>query len=222
MDRFWQGDAMTYSRYRHPAIVRAKPAPTARRLAPPEPLLGARFPASFRDFLRVANGGYLEYVVDVPTGSGKSEPLCFGSIFSADEGTFCDETFVGEIRSAREYAKIPQGVLPFARDGGGSVVYLDLSGEGNGRVGAFLMGLPEWTGRRTESAFIELASSFDEYVAKLRIDRDELIHTLVHDATDTSHVEAAEEWLDIGMPRWREDAELVAILSEARRRLTPH
>jgi len=44
----------------------------------------------------------------------------------------------------------------------------------------------------------------------------------VHDATDMSHVEATEEWLDIGMPRWREDAELVTILSEARRRLTPH
>jgi hypothetical protein len=60
-------------------------------------------------------------------------PPC--GLFSADEGTFCDGTFVGEIRSAREYVKIPQGVLPFARDGGGSVVYLDLSLEGNGRGG---------------------------------------------------------------------------------------
>ena len=213
---------MTYSRYRHLAIERAKPAPTASQLATIETLLGARLPASFRDFLRVANGGYLEYVVDVPTDTGKIEPLCFGSIFSVDEGTFCDETFVGEIRSAREHVKIPQGVLPFARDGGGSVVYLDLSCEGNGRVVALVMGLPEWTGRRTDSAFIELASSFDEYVAKLRIDRDDVIHALVHDATGMSHVEATEEWLDIGMPRWREDAELVTILSEARHRLTPH
>ena len=49
---------------------------------------------------------------------------------------------MGEIRSAREYVKIPQGVLPFARDGGGSVVYLDLSREGNGRVVAFVMDRP--------------------------------------------------------------------------------
>ena len=218
---------MIYSRYRHLAIEGAKPAPTDSQLAAIETLLGARLPASFRDFLRVANGGSLAYVVDVPMGSGnmgsgKIEQLCFSGIFSADEGTFCDETFVGEIRSAREYVKIPQGVLPFARDGGGSVVYLDLSGEGNGRVVAFVRGLPEWTGRRTESAFIELASSFDEYVAKLRIDRDDVIDRLAHDATDMSHVEATEEWLDIVMPRWREDAELVTILSEARRRLTPH
>src|SRR5262249_53850950 len=182
-DRFEQSGAMTYSRYGPLAIERAKPAPTDSQLAAIETLLGARLPASFRDFLRVANGGSLAYVVDVPMGSGnmgsgKIEQLCFSGIFSADEGTFCDETFVGEIRSAREYVKIPQGVLPFARDGGGSVVYLDLSGEGNGRVVAFVMGLPEWTGRRTESAFIELASSFDEYVAKLRIDRADVMDTL--------------------------------------------
>jgi len=61
-----------------------------------------------------------------------------------------------------------------------------------------------------------LASSFDEYVAKLRIGQDDVIHTLVHDATDMCHVEATEEWLDIGMPRWREDAELVTILSPRR------
>jgi hypothetical protein len=94
---------MTYSRYRHLAIERAKPAPTDTQLAAIETLLGANLPASFPDFLRAAKGGYLRYVVDVPTGSGKIEPLCFGSIFSADEETFCDETFVGEIRSAREY-----------------------------------------------------------------------------------------------------------------------
>jgi SMI1 / KNR4 family (SUKH-1) len=212
---------MTYARYRHLAIERAKPAPTDTQLAAIENLLGARLPASFRDFLRVANGGYLEYVVDVRMGSGKTEPLCFCGLFSADEGTFCDGTFVGEIRSAREYVKIPQGVLPFARDGGGSVVYLDLSLEGNGRVVAFVTGLPEWTGLRTESGFIELASSFDEYVAKLRIDRDTVIDQLSDDASNLSHVDATEEWLGIGMPRWREDAELVTTLREARRRLTP-
>src|SRR5262245_43476330 len=141
---------MIYSRYRHLAITRAKPAPTDAQLATIETLLGTQLPASFREFLRVANGGYLEYVIDVPTGGGKTEPLCFCGIFSADEGTFCDETFVGEIRTAREYVKAPQGVLPFARDGGGSIVYLDLSAEGNGRVVAFVIGLPEWTALRTQ------------------------------------------------------------------------
>jgi hypothetical protein len=126
---------------------------------------------------------------------------------------------VGEIRSAREYQKVPPGVLPFARDGGGSLVYLDLSPEGRGRVVAFVEGLPEWTGRRTESAFIELASSFDEYVIKLRIDRGAVIDRLQHDAQSIEHVDATEEWLDIGIPSWRSDPELAASVQEARRRL---
>lgn len=204
---------MNYTRFRHLAIERAKPAPTEGELAAIESLLGASLPASFREFLRVANGGYLEYVVDVPVGDGKTEELSFCGIFSTEEGDFCDETFMGEIRSAREYQKVPQGVLPFARDGGGSLVYLDLSPEGRGRVVAFVEGLPEWTGLRTESAFIELASSFDEYVNKLRIDH------LKHYAQSIKHVDATEEWLDIGIPSWRSDSELAASVQEARRRL---
>src|SRR5262245_10411776 len=208
---------MTYARYRHLAVERAKAAPTEAQLAAIEALLGAVLPASFVDFLRVANGGYIEYVIDVPMADGRTEPLSFCGIFSADEGGFCDETFVGEIRSGREYAKIPEGVLPFARDGGGSIAYLDLSPDGNGRVVAFVQGLPEWTGLRTESGFIELAPSFDDYVSKLRVDRGTVVDHLVHDATEVSHVDATEEWLDIGLPGWREDPELLDVVREARR-----
>jgi hypothetical protein len=208
-----------YARFRHLAIERAKPAPGKEQLAAIEDLLGAALPASFREFLQVANGGYLKYVIDVAFGDGKSEPLSFCGIFSAENGDFCDETFVGEIRSSREYQKIPPGVLPFARDGGGSMVYLDLSPEGNGRVIAFVEGLPEWTGLRTKSEYIELASSFDDYVNKLRIDRQAVIDHLTHDATPLGHVDATEEWLDIGMPSWREDTEMVAAVTEARLRV---
>lgn len=208
-----------YARFRHLAIERAKPAPTKEQVAAIESLLGASLPASFRDFLQVANGGYLEYVIDVPFGEGRSEPLSFCGIFSAEDGDFCDETFVGEIRSSREYQKIPSGVLPFARDGGGSMAYLDLSAEGNGRVVAFVQGLPEWAGLRTKSEYIELASSFDEYVKKLRIDREAVIDHLTHDARNVGHVDATEEWLDIGMPSWREDSEIEGAVSAARGRV---
>jgi cell wall assembly regulator SMI1 len=209
-----------YARFRHLAIERAKPAPTVEQLAAIEDLLGARLPTSFREFLQVANGGYLEYVIDVPFGDGKSEPLSFCGIFSAEDGDFCDETFVGEIRSSREHQKIPPGILPFARTGGGSMVYLDLSPEGNGRVVAFVEGLPEWTGLRTKSGYFELASSFDEYVDKLRIDREVVIDHLTHDAKTEGHIHATEEWLDIGMPSWREDSELVGAVIAASRQLT--
>jgi cell wall assembly regulator SMI1 len=211
---------VNYTRFRHLAIERAKPAPTAGQLTAIEKLLGASLPPSFLEFLKVANGGYVEYVIDVPFGEGRSEELSFCGIFSADDGDFCDETFVGEIRSARQYKQVPPGVLPFARDGGGSMAYLDLSPEGKGRVVAFVEGLPEWAGRRTNSAFIELAPSFDEYVSKLRIDRGAVIDHLLHDAQNTAHVDATEEWLDIGIPMWRNDPELVAGVEAARQRLT--
>lgn len=159
-------------------------------------------------------------MIDVPFDDGKSEPLCFGSVFSADDGDFLDGTFVGEIRAARQYQEAPPGILPFARNGGGSMVYLDLTEEGKGRVVAFVEGLPEWTGLRTQSAFIELASSFDEYVDKLRIDREMVIDQLQQDAKTIAHVDATEEWLDIGMPLWREDIELASAVAEARRRVT--
>ena len=84
---------------------------------------------------------------------------------------------------------------------------------------AFVEGLPEWTGLRTESAFIELARSFDEYVDKLRIDREMVIDQLRQDAKTIAHVDATEEWLYIGMPKWREDAEMVGAVAEARRRI---
>jgi SMI1 / KNR4 family (SUKH-1) len=105
---------VTYSRFRHLAVERAKPAPTESQLAAIEELLGARLPPSFRDFLSVANGGYLEYVIDVSMSNGKKEPLSFCAIFSADEGTFCDETFVGEILLA--ISEWYRGLAPHDRD----------------------------------------------------------------------------------------------------------
>ena len=66
---------VNYSRFRHLAIERAKPAPTDAQLAAIEATLEASLPALFREFLQVANGGYLEYVIDVPFDDGKSEPL---------------------------------------------------------------------------------------------------------------------------------------------------
>src|SRR5688500_19039755 len=95
-----------FAQFRHLGIERPRSAPSQEQIAAIEELLGARLPGSFREFLQVANGGYLEYVIDVPLGDGKTEPLCFCGVFSAEDGDFCDGTFVGEIRSGREYRKI--------------------------------------------------------------------------------------------------------------------
>lgn len=210
---------MTYTRYRHLAIEGAKPSPSKAQIYEIEKLLGAKLPSSFKAYLESANGGYLEYVIDVPTGNGNAEAICFCSLFSAESGDFCDETFIGEIKAAREHSKIPSGILPFARDGGGSIVYLDLTTKGNGRVVAFVHGLPAWAGKRTESAYIELAESFDGYINKLRIDIESVLDHLENDAVEPSHISATEEWLDIGLPNWRIDNNLLQAVETAKRKI---
>jgi hypothetical protein len=80
-------------------------------------------------------------------------------------------------------------------------------------VVAFVRGLPEWTGRLTESTFIVLAPSFDAYVAMLHIDRSDIIDRLEHnDYGVPSDIDDIEKHLDIGMRQWREHAELVTRL----------
>jgi len=198
-----------YAVFRHLAITGARPAPTRPQLAAIESLLGARLPEPYVEFLRVANGGYVEYAIDVPVAPGSTEPMSFSSIFAAAD-------LPEETRVAREISKIPAGVLPFARTGGDSVAYLDLTPEGAGRVVAFVTSLPEWTGSsRHEPAFIPLADSFDAFVAKLYISRELVLDQLEHDANERSHVEATEAFLDIGLPAWRTDARLAAAVRAA-------
>lgn len=209
---------MLYARFRHLAIDRPRPPASDDELRAVEGALGAALPASFREFLRAAGGGAVEYVIDVPTSRGGTEPMTFGSIFSAHASDA--ENLLGEISSARAVTEVPPGVLPFARDGGGSVVYLDLSPEGRGRVVAFLDAKPAWTGRERASGFVELATSFDAYVEKLRIDREYVLELLESEVSAPSHVDATEEWLDIGMPGWRErDAQLATAAAAARARV---
>lgn len=209
---------MIYARFRHLAIEGARPPVSDDELQAVEAALGASLPASFREFLRTASGGYIEYVIDVPTQHGGTEPIVFGSIFSARAGD--PESLLQEIELARELTEVPPGVLPFARDGGGSIAYLDLSPDGRGRVVAFVGELPAWTGRERASGFVELAASFDEYVSKLHIDRDDVLDALQNAIAEASHVDATEEWLDIGLPGWREqDTELAAAVAAARARV---
>ena len=84
---------------------------------------------------------------------------------------------------------------------------------------AFVEGLPSWASRRTESAFIQLASSFDEYVDKLKVDLDAVVDHLENDVAELSDIAAIEELLNIGSPAWRSNSVLVSAIQAARARL---
>lgn len=218
---------MNCTAFRHLAIEGAKPPPTAAQVDAIEAELGAALPASFRRYLEAANGGYLEYLIDVPLATGRAgegqgqvgetQALSFCGLFSADGGG--SETFLAEIRSGREHTGLPRRVLPFARDGGGSVVYLDLSAEGKGRVVALVQGRPAWAGGQRESTWIELAPSFDDYVGKLRLDIDAVLDHLQEDAGTLDDVAAIEQRLDIGLPTWHGNQTLTRAVESARARI---
>ena len=208
-----------YNRYRHLAISDAKPAPTAAQIAAIETELQAPLPPEFLAFLQVGNAAYLDYYCDVPDGRGGVEQLCFCGYFSADDGDFCDETLVGELRAAREQLDMPAKILPFARDGGDSMLFLDLSDEGQGRVLAYIRELPAWTGPRAPSGLMVLAPSFGAYLDSLYIDKRTVLANLERYATQPSHMEATAEYLDIGLPGWRDDPEIGALFERKRREL---
>lgn len=200
-----------YNRYRHLAISDAKPAPTAAQIAAIETELQAVLPPEFLAFLQVGNAAYLDYYVDVPDGRGGVEQMSFCGYFSADDGDFCDETLVGEVRAAREYMDMPARILPFARDGGDSTLFLDLTDEGQGRVLADIHEMPAWTGPRAPAGLMVLAPSFDAYLDSLYIDRRTMLDNLERYATQASHLDATAEYLDIGLPGWRDDPEIGAL-----------
>jgi hypothetical protein len=163
------------TQYKHVTIVNYDGPPTSDEIAALETELGAGLPPKFRDFLDVANGGYLPYLVNVPPAPD-GEPMSFNRIFSTRpnaNGELSYGTFIGELRNKPKMLGIPDKVLPFADDGGGSSIYLDLTVEGKGRVVAFIHGLPSWTGLREQDAFVEVADTFSHFVGQLYVDPDD-------------------------------------------------
>ena len=193
--------------YRHLVIQGFVGEPTGAELELIEQELGTSLPDDFVKYLRVANGGSTEYAARVPPPDG--EWIGMSSLFSTRPdkyGKYSYETFLGEIFTARETQGIPTEVLPFARDGGGCGFFLDLTSEGQGRVVVFRSGLPSWTGRPSEDAFIPVAASFLEFIDSLSIEPG-YAAGILEDALasqDEQEIAAVKEILDSGFPGWRE------------------
>lgn len=195
------------TRYRQLVIRGFAGAPTDSELEAIEQELGTSLPADFVEYLRAANGGSTEYAARVPPPDG--EWIGMTGLFSTRPdkyGKYSYETFLGEIILARETQGIPREVLPFARDGGGCSFYLDLTSEGQGRVVVFRSGLPAWTGRSAEDAFIPVAASFVDFIDSLSIEPGSatMILEFALASQDEQEIAAVKEILDSGLPGWRE------------------
>lgn len=196
------------TRYRNLVISGFAGKPTKAELRAIEHRLGTKLPEDFVEFLNVANGGDTVFSVKVPP-TPEGEPICFSILYSTkpnQPGAYGSETFLDAIELARQLPNMPHEILPLARDGSGSEFYLDLTAEGQGRVVVFRHGVPEWTGRPSRDAYIEVASSFVDFVDSLYIEPD-FAEIILEDAIatqDEGEIAAVTTILDSGLPDWRE------------------
>ncbi len=156
-------------------VEEAKEPPTPEEIAAIEAALGAPLPAPFLEFLKVANGGKLDYSFDLAR-AGETLSLCFYTTYSTRRPRGwrpSPGTMLQEVATERADKGIAREILPFAMGGGSSVAYLDLTKEGNGRVVAYVEGLPGWTGD-PRSAWVTIAPDFPSYVAGLYLNLEEL------------------------------------------------
>jgi hypothetical protein len=172
-------------------------------------VVGSRLPEEYRRFIEVANGGTLNYSVDLPPG-GASEPITFSALYTItanSAGDFSGGTVIGEWRPAGSgYVApgFPADALPIARDGSGSELFLRLHPDHFGAVYAFAHGLPEWAGGDGRDTGGQVSASFDAFLDLLYID-DELAELTWLDAHDQAEWRlVVEQWLDSGLPGWRQ------------------
>lgn len=210
---------MYYSHFRHIAAERALDPPTQEEVEAIERALGAQLPDSLRGFLQQCNGATVDYVIDIEFPDGSSEGLLFGSFNSTRSSPDTLGTFLGELRFQREQSSLPGLVLPLARDGSGSQVYLDMRPVGRGRILAFVHGLPPWTGLHKQDELIEVAKSFDDYLTRLYIPQEMALECLENERITQENLDAIFEFLDAGMPGWQEDPELGSALRVAQSRI---
>lgn len=191
------------TQYRGLLLEDTNPPASEEAVAALEAQLGARLPDDYRAFLRSVNGAELDYDVVATLANGEREVLGFTLYGLNAHSEWGANPF--ELARMRETEDFPaSGLLPIGRDGGASVLLLDLR-DGRQQVAAMVAGLPAWTGRRQQGdEYVVLAESFDAYLALLHLS----------DATVASHIErfivtpdsiaATLEWFDSGSPGWRE------------------
>ena len=172
-----------------------------------ERVVGVALPASYRSFMRIAHGGTLPYAVRLPPGDPTGDVIEFSDLYDVvGDGP---GTLIGEHRthpSTFMAESLPAPLLPVARAGGGSELYLDLRGETHGTVWAYVHGLPDWAGGDGQDRGGVVATSWDDYVEMLFID-EENAQEIWEDAIDGAEADwlpSVIDWLDAGLPGWRQ------------------
>jgi hypothetical protein len=173
--------------------------------------IGQALPSGYGDFVHAINGGTLDYAIRMPSSAG-GESLAFTDLYLPGrdrDGAYGYGTLIGEYRMRRQswWAEhvCLDNLMPIARDGGDDTLYLDLNLETQGRLVAFVYGLPTWTGQSSENALVTVAESIDDYVDRLHIDEENAKSAWNAVTSDPANAwrRITEDWLDDGLPDWR-------------------
>ncbi|HJL47011.1 MAG TPA: hypothetical protein RMG45_14270, partial [Polyangiaceae bacterium LLY-WYZ-15_(1-7)] len=176
-------------------------------------------PASYCAFLEQGNGASLAFYVCPSRSPDGTSPRVGPARFHSTRLYGGWGTLLFELEQARTNVfQLPPRILPIA-EGWSAPVFLDLTPEGAGRVVVFRRGLPGWTGLPTDSAWLDVAPSFEAYLNALELDREELAHEVANSPTTSAHVAAWETHLDLLAPDWRDDERLRGALEAARGRV---
>lgn len=163
------------SRYLHLEIDSPMAPPSAAELVALEDALGVPLPADFLAFLNVANGGRLDYSIDLPVPEDR-RAICFYNLYSTRPprpGRASPGRMLFELEGERTHKGVAREMLPFASDDGSSVLFLDLTREGGGRVVAFIEGLEGWSGQGFQSSLVTLGTSFEDFARQLYLNMEE-------------------------------------------------
>ncbi|MGW2018020.1 SMI1/KNR4 family protein [Streptomyces sp. NPDC001927] len=173
--------------------------------------IGLPLPSSYRSFLEAAGGESLPYSVRL-SACGPEPFQSFDDLYQLgrdSDGGYGWGTLLGECRRsrdgwlAREVSLV--GLLPIARNGGSDTLFLDLNPATQGRLHAFVHGIPH-PGYLSKGVFTSVADDFDAYLDSLVVEPD-LAEDAWADVVDSDPTDpwrrTVEEWLDKELPGWR-------------------
>jgi hypothetical protein len=197
---------MAHVRYRNVVVYDPKEPPRDVDIEAIEREAGVSLPDEYKRFIRVANGGALEYGCRIRSG-GVEQFIEFGGLYSIGGDGRRGDVLI-ELRNIPKcywHDQLPARCVPVARTGGESdTLYLDLTDEGYGRVFAFVNGRPAWTGRIQEDGLYELGTDWDAYLDSLSIEPEHAIEAWEASENATEEgLRDVEAWLDSGVPDWR-------------------
>lgn len=206
-----------YTKYKHIAIKDFIGEPTAEEIAAIEAMIGRMLPQSFKSFLMVANGGFIDFFYINYPPPYKNTGFPFGYFLNTrmtptPAKPYLDTTtFLFMTAELREKSKIPQNFLPFS-DSNENFLFLDLREDGSERVIAACCGI-ETPEQGTElvqmnySSITEIAPSFDDFIDKLYLSggRNQARYRLeqARRQGNKQELESVHNWLDIVIPDWR-------------------